>query len=148
MHNKIIWLSPFHYSFCSPCSFLPLFIFLFLFFAFLFHLLFSLSNSHWHSANADVKSKIIVSRRNFFADVIFFATWKVQYYQNKSGEKSLYPNNYVLTRYFKEFYRYFQTHQTHMLYPFCLANRKQLRKWNRIYRSSMFASETLLRRIL
>ena len=35
MHNKIIWLSPFHYSFCSPCPFLPLFVFLFLFFAFL-----------------------------------------------------------------------------------------------------------------
>ena len=38
----------------------------------------SLSNSHRHSANADViadvKSKIIVSCRHFFADVIFSAT--------------------------------------------------------------------------
>ena len=38
----------------------------------------SLSTSRWHSANADViadvKSKIIVSRRHFFADVIFSAT--------------------------------------------------------------------------
>ena len=43
MHKKIIQLSPFHYSFCSPCSFLSLFIFLLLFFAILIHLLFSLS---------------------------------------------------------------------------------------------------------
>ena len=67
----------------------------------------SLSNSRRHSANADViadvKSKIIVSRRHFFADVIFSATSKVQNYQNKTGEKSLYPNKYVLTTYFKEF---------------------------------------------
>ena len=38
----------------------------------------SLSNSRRHSANADViadvKSKIIVSRRHFFADVIFSAS--------------------------------------------------------------------------
>ena len=62
----------------------------------------SLSNSRWHSANADVtadvKSKIIVSRRHFFADVIFSATWKVQ-----NLSKSLNPNKYVLTTYFKEF---------------------------------------------
>ena len=32
MHNKIIQLSPSHYSFCSPYSFLPLFVFLLLFF--------------------------------------------------------------------------------------------------------------------
>ena len=40
--------------------------------------IFSLSNSRRHSANADViaevKSKIIVSRRRFFADVIFSAS--------------------------------------------------------------------------
>ena len=45
MHNKVIYLSPFHFSFCClpspPCSF-PYFSLL-LFFAFLFHLLFSLS---------------------------------------------------------------------------------------------------------
>ena len=38
----------------------------------------SLSNSRWHSANADViadvKSEINVSRWHFFADVIFSAT--------------------------------------------------------------------------
>ena len=34
---------PFCYGFCSPCSFLSLFVFLFLLFTFLFHLLFSLS---------------------------------------------------------------------------------------------------------
>ena len=67
----------------------------------------SLSNSRRHSANADViadvKSKIIVSRRHFFADVIFSATLKVQKYQNKTGEKFLYLSKYVLTTYFKEF---------------------------------------------
>ena len=56
----------------------------------------SLSNSRRLSANADaiadVKSKIIVSRRHFFADVIFSATSKVQNYQNKTGEKFQYPN--------------------------------------------------------
>ena len=46
MHNKIILLSHFHYSFCSPCSFLSLFVWLFNFFCeFLFHLLFPLSLS-------------------------------------------------------------------------------------------------------
>ena len=72
-----------------------------------FSLVYSLSNSRWHSANAyviaDVKSKIIVSRRHFFADVIFSATSKLQNYQNKTGEKSLYLSKYVLTTYFKEF---------------------------------------------
>ena len=67
----------------------------------------SLSNSRRHSINADiipdVKSKFIVLRRYFFVDVIFSATWKVQNYQNKTGEKSLYPSKYVLTIYFKEF---------------------------------------------
>ena len=45
MHNKIIHLSLFHYSFCSPCSFLSLFFICCCCqcFAFLFHLLFSLS---------------------------------------------------------------------------------------------------------
>ena len=40
MLNKIIYLSPFRYSFRSPCS---IFFFLDFLFAFLFHLLFSLS---------------------------------------------------------------------------------------------------------
>ena len=70
----------------------------------------SLSNSGRHSANAnviaDLKSKIIVSRRHFFADVIFSATSKVQNYQNKTAEKYLYLKKYLkyrLTTYFKEF---------------------------------------------
>ena len=67
----------------------------------------SLSNSRRHLANtdviADVKSRITVSRQQFFADVIFSATSKVQNYQNKTREKSLYPNKYMLTTYFKEF---------------------------------------------
>ena len=66
-----------------------------------------LSNSCQHSVNADVianmKSKIIVPHWHFFADVIFSATSKVQNYQNKTGEKSLYPSKYVLTTYFTEF---------------------------------------------
>ena len=52
------------------------------------YFLHSLSNSRQHSANAnviaDMKSKITVSRRQFFADVIFSATSKVQNYQNKT----------------------------------------------------------------
>ena len=56
----------------------------------------SLSNSRRHSANADViahvKSKIILSRRHFFADVIFSSTSKIQNYQNKTREKFLYPS--------------------------------------------------------
>ena len=67
----------------------------------------SLSNSRWYSANADViadvKSKIIASRRHFLANVIFSAISKVQKYQNKTGEKFLYLSKYVLTTYFKEF---------------------------------------------
>ena len=67
----------------------------------------SLSNSRWYSSNADViadvKSKIIASRRHFLADVIFSAISKVQNYQNKTGEKFLYLSKYVLTTYFKEF---------------------------------------------
>ena len=68
---------------------------------------YSLSNSRQHLANADViadvKSKIIVSRRHFFAKVIFSATSKVQNYQYKTGEKLLYPSKYVHNTYFNEF---------------------------------------------
>ena len=63
----------------------------------------NLSNPHRHSANADVKSKIILSCWQFFADVIFSATSKVQNYQNKTGEEFLYSNKCVFTTYFKEF---------------------------------------------
>ena len=56
--------------------------------------LFSLSNSRQHSVNADVaadvNSKIIVSRRHFFADVIFSLTSKVENYQKKKLEKNTY----------------------------------------------------------
>ena len=37
----------------------------------------SLSNSRRHSANAEVKNEIIVSRRHFFTDMTFSATSKV-----------------------------------------------------------------------
>ena len=66
----------------------------------------SLSNLRRYSANADVTADVkskIVSRRHFFADMIFSATSKVPNYQNKTGDKSLYPNKYLLTTYFKEF---------------------------------------------
>ena len=50
----------------------------------------SLSYSRRHSANADIiadaKSKIIVSRLQFFADEIFSNPSKVQNYQNKTGK--------------------------------------------------------------
>ena len=36
---------------------------------------------------ADVKSEIIVSRRHFFADMLFSATSKVQNYQKKQQQK-------------------------------------------------------------
>ena len=52
---------------------------------------------------ATVKSKIILLRRLFFADMTFSATSKVQNYQNKTGEKSLYSNKCVLATYFQEF---------------------------------------------
>ena len=77
---------------------------------------------------ADVKSKIIVSCRHFFAEMIFSATSKVQNYQNKSRENSLYPNKWSLhiSRIFKHF-------QIYLLYPLSLANCKQLRKHNCLY---------------
>ena len=72
-----------------------------------YHLKNSLSNSHWHWANADiianVKIKVILSRQHFFADMIYSTSSKVQNYKKKNREKSLYPNKYVLTAYFKKF---------------------------------------------
>ena len=69
--------------------------------------IYSLSNSRQHLTNANVidvmKSKIILSRQQFFADTIFSATSKVQNYQNKTGERFLYSNKCMLTTYFKEF---------------------------------------------
>ena len=51
-----------------------------------------------------VKSEINVSHWHFFADVVFPVTLKAQNYQKKkNGEKSLYPNKYMLTTYFKKF---------------------------------------------
>ena len=93
-----------------------------------------------HLANAnmisDVKSKITVSHWHFFADVIFSFTSIVQNYQNKTGEKNLYPCKYLLTTYFKEFQRYFQIY---MLYSLSLGNCKQLRKCHHLYQSSLSA---------
>ena len=67
----------------------------------------NLSNPRRHSANADVIvdmiSKIILSCWQFFADIIFSATSKVQNCQNKTGEEFLYSNKCVFTTYFKEF---------------------------------------------
>ena len=52
----------------------------------------SLSNSRLVSVNADV-----------IADVIFSANSKVQNYQCKAGEKSLYPSKHVHITYFEGF---------------------------------------------
>ena len=51
----------------------------------------------------NVKRKKHLSHWHFFADVILSATSKVQNYQNKTGEKSLYPNKYMISKYFKKF---------------------------------------------
>ena len=59
----------------------------------------SLPNSHQHSTNADVianmKSKIIVSRQQFFADMIFSATSNVPNYQNKTSRNFKYIFKYI-----------------------------------------------------
>ena len=82
-----------------------------------------LSNSCRHSANADVianvKSKIIVSRQHFFADMIYAATSKIQNYQYKTGEKSLYPSKYVHNKYFKEFQRYEKVQSSLLIIAVC-----------------------------
>ena len=94
---------------------------------------FSYSNSRRHSANADViadvKSKIILSRQQFFADVIFSATSKVQNYQNKTGEKFKQMCAYYIFQVILKIY---------MLYSLSSANCKQLRKCNHLYRSLLF----------
>ena len=66
----------------------------------------------------------------FFVDVIFSFTSKVQNYQNKTGEKYLYPCKHVCT-----------TFQMYMFYSLLLANYKQRRKCNHLYwflQSAMF----------
>ena len=81
----------------------------------------SLSISPQHSANADVtadaKSKIIVSRRHFFADM-FSAISKVQNYQNKTRENLLYlyPNNTCLLHISRNFEDIF----TYIFFTLCL----------------------------
>ena len=77
----------------------------------------SLSNSPQHLANADAKSKIIVSRRFFFADM-FCATPKVQNYQNKTRETFLYlyPNNTCLLHISRNFEDIF----TYIFFTLCL----------------------------
>ena len=101
----------------------------------------SLSNSRWHSANADViadvKSKIIVSRWHFFADVIFFATSKVQSYQNLYTQTN--TCSLHISRNFKDIFIVFILKTIYMLRSLSLENCKQLRKWNRLYRSSLSA---------
>ena len=72
---------------------------------------FSYSNSRRHSANADViadvKSKIILSRRQFFAEVIFSATSKVRTIKIKL-EKNSYTQMraYNISRNFKVIFKY------------------------------------------
>ena len=64
----------------------------------------SLSNSCRHLANADMtvnlkKENHCITLYHCITDVIFPATSKVQNYQTKTGEKSLYPSKYVLATY-------------------------------------------------
>ena len=75
------------------------------------------------------KAKSLYHVGTFLPTWFFSATSKVQNYQNKTGEKSLYPSKYVLTTCFKEFQRYFQIY---LFYYLHLANCKQLRKCNRL----------------
>ena len=67
-----------------------------------------LSNSRWHSANADViadvKSNITVSRWHFFVDVIFSATLKVQNYQNPYTQTNI--RSLHISRNFKDIFKY------------------------------------------
>ena len=64
----------------------------------------SLPNSHQHSTYADVianmKSKIIVSRQHFFADMIFSATSNVPNYQNKTYQRILNIFSNILALFF------------------------------------------------
>ena len=70
--------------------------------------IFSHSNSRRHLPNADViadvKSKIIVSRRHFFADVIFSATSKVQNYPNLYTQTN--TCSLHISRNFKDIFKY------------------------------------------
>ena len=79
------------------------------------YMIISLSNSHRHSANADmiadVKSKIIVSRRHFFADMIFSATsQKFKTIKIKPEKIPLYTQTNAcllhISRNFKDIFKY------------------------------------------
>ena len=97
----------------------------------------SLSNSCWHSTNADViadvKSKIIV--QHFSAMWFFLLLQKFKTIKIKS-EKNPYTqaNKYLLhiSKNFKDIFIY-------ILFSLSLANSKQLRKCNHFYRLSLSA---------
>ena len=80
---------------------------------FIFICYISLSNSRWHWANADViadlKNKIIVSRRHFFADVIVLPLQKFKTIKIKP-EKNLYTQTNMclldVSRNFKGIFKY------------------------------------------
>ena len=83
------------------------------------------------------KAKSLYHVDTFLPKWFFSATSKVQNYQNKTPEKSLSPSKYVLTTYLKEFQRY---SWICLLYSLSLANCKQLRKCNRLYRLLLSAT--------
>ena len=62
------------------------------------------------------KVKPLYDVSTFLPTWFFSAISKVENYQNKTGEKSLYQSKYVLTKYFKGFQRYFQIHMLYFLY--------------------------------
>ena len=71
--------------------------------------IFSLSNSRRHLANADMKSKIILSRRQFFADVIFLPLRKFRTIKIKLEKNSYTQTNVCLlhiSRNFKDIFKY------------------------------------------
>ena len=109
---------------------------------------FSLSNSRQHSANvdviADMKSKITKSRWYFFADMILCATWKGKFETIKIKlEKNPYTQTNMcllhIARNFKNIFKY-------KLYSLSLANCKQLRMCNHLYRSQL--SDRFFKQIL
>ena len=71
--------------------------------------IFSLSNSRRHLANVDMKSKIILSRRQFFADVIFLPLRKFRTIKKKLEKNSYTQTNVCLlhiSRNFKDIFKY------------------------------------------
>ena len=70
--------------------------------------LYSLSNSRWHSEKAvviaNVKSKIIVSRRHYFCRGDFLWHFKIQNYQNPYTQTNM--CSILISKNFKDIFKY------------------------------------------